>query len=766
MFLLSRVVTGFGLAFLALIAIRPESLHGQDFVWARQIGGADAELAYDVTADAAGNVYLTGYFHQTADFDPGPGVLNLTSAGDNEIFVAKLDSGGNLVWAKRFGSTSADYGSDIAVDGAGNIYVTGWFGGTVDFDPGAGVTNLTSAGADDVFVLKLNADGDLVWAKRMGGPGDDDAYGIAVDGSGNVHVSGEFTSTVDFDPGAGASSLSAAGSWDIFVTKLNSAGEFVWAQRMGGPGFDSSQGVAVDAGGNVYTAGSFVGSGDFDPGAGTVMLTAAGEDDVFVSKLNSAGAYVWARRFGGSGDDYAYGLALDADGNPHTNGSFKGKVDFNPGPGSLDLTSAGEDDVFVSKLDSAGGFVWARRLGGSAFEFSADVAVDSSGNVYTTGLFRQTADFDPSGSVSNLASAGEDDAFISKLNSAGEFVWARRLGGSASDSGHSVKAVGSSVYVSGRFAGTSDLDPGAGLSNFTSAGGNDAYVLKLTSGSGGLTPVISSGGIVMANLLPKVSTVSPRSIISVFGKNFSTETVLFPNLDANGRLATILGGTCLQMNGTPMPIFAITPGQINAQVPATAALGPMSFTVTANCATIQAVTSAPLLLEGPAPREQTSAAEMATVEQVTPAFFIFDPVLSNGFIAARFNATATQTAAAVAPAGLFNEPGFGPSRPAKPGDIILLYGTGWGDTTANLATGQLAPGAAEVLPEANRKITLGGVQLDPSDIFYVGVTPQTAGLYQAAIRIPANAPAGNQPVVLTVYGKSTPAGPVIPIAAP
>ena len=762
---LSRAAARLALAVLTFLSLRDIPLHGQDFVWARQMGGPDAELGYDVTADAAGNVYVTGYFHQTADFDPGPGVLNLTSAGDNEIFVAKFDSGGNLLWAKRFGSASADYGSDIAVDAAGNVYVTGWFGGAVDFDPGAGVTTLTSAGSDDVFVLKLSANGDLVWARRMGGPGDDDAYGIAADGNGNVFVSGEFTSTVDFDPGAGVLNLTAAGSWDVFVVKLNSAGEFTWAQRMGGSGFDSSQGVAVDADGNVYTAGSFVGSGDFDPGAGTVTLTSAGEDDVFVSKLTSAGAFVWARRFGGSGDDYAYGLALDAAGNPHTNGSFKGTVDFNPGAGASNLTSAGEDDVFISKLDSAGAFVWAQRLGGTAFEFSADVAVDGNGNVYTTGLFRQTADFDPSAGASNLVSAGGDDAFVSKLNSAGEFVWARRAGGSASDSGHSVKAVGSNVYVSGRFAGTADLDPGAGVSSLASAGDNDAFVLKLTSGDGGLPPVITNGGIVLANLLPTVNTVSPRSIISVFGQNFSTETLLFPNLDGQGKLATILGGTCLMMNGTPLPIFAVTPTQINAQISANAALGPMSFTVTANCATIQAVSSAPLLLEGPAPREQTSAAEMATVQEATPAFFIFNPVASNGFIAARFNATQTQTAAAVAPDGLFNDE-YGPSRPAKPGDIILLYGTGWGDTMAHLTTGQLASGAAEVLPEANRKITLGGVQLDPSDIFYVGVTPQTAGLYQAAIRIPANAPAGNQQVVLTVYGKSTPVGPVIPIAAP
>ena len=151
--------------------------------------------------------------------------------------------------------------------------------------------------------------------------------------------------------------------------------------------------------------------------------------------------------------------------------------------------------------------------------------------------------------------------------------------------------------------------------------------------------------------------------------------------------------------------------------------------------------------------------------EATPAFFIFNPVASDGFIAARFNATESQAAVAVAPVGMFNDQ-YGPSRPANPGDVILLYGTGWGETTAGLTTGQLASDAAQLLLEPNSKITLGGVQLAAEDLIYVGVPPGTAGLYQAAIRIPANSQSGNQQVVLTVYGKSTPVGPVIPIALP
>ena len=276
------------------------------------------------------------------------------------------------------------------------------------------------------------------------------------------------------------------------------------------------------------------------------------------------------------------------------------------------------------------------------------------------------------------------------------------------------------------------------------------------------TPSISAGGIVLATLLPTVRTVSPLSIISVFGENFSTETILFPNLDSQGKLDNILGGTCLMMNGEALPIFAITPGQINAQASAAKALGPANFTVVTNCGTAGATSSAPLTIElSPTPQALTSDVEVATIEEATPGFFLFPPLADDGLIAARFNADAI----AVAPDGMFTDR-FGTSRPAMPGEIIVLYGTGWGETTAGLTTGELASGAAELLPEANAMIMFGGVVLGPDDVLYIGVTPQTAGLVQAAIRVPAGAQPGNNQVVLTVYGKSTPVGPVVPVALP
>jgi hypothetical protein len=451
-------------------------------------GGASSDYGWSIAVDSSGNVYTTGYFQGTVDFDPGAGTSNLTSAGSSDVFVSKLDSSGALVWAKSFGGASSDLGYSIAVDSSGNVYTTGYFNGTADFDPGAGTSNLTSAGGNDVFVSKLDSSGALVWAKGFGGASFDLGYSIAVDSSGNVYTTGYFNDTVDFDPGAGTSNLTSAGSSDVFVSKLDSSGALVWAKSFGGASGDIGRDIAVDSSGNIYTTGYFNGTVDFDPGAGTSNLTSAGGNDVFVSKLDSSGALVWAKSFGGASSDLGISIAVDSSGNIYTTGYFNGTADFDPGAGTSNLTSAGGNDVFVSKLDSSGNLVWAKGFGGASNDLGYYIAVDSSGNVYTTGYFEGTVDFDPGAGTSNLTSAGGNDVFVSKLDSSGALVWAKSFGGTSFDSGYSI-AVDSSgnIYTTGYFNGTADFDPGAGTSNLTSAGGADIFVLKLTSSGEALT---------------------------------------------------------------------------------------------------------------------------------------------------------------------------------------------------------------------------------------------------------------------------------------
>ena len=411
-----------------------------------KFGGTLTDQSDSIVVDSSGNVYTTGRFNGTADFDPGPGTANLVSSGSTDVFVSKLNSAGELVWVKQLGGTSiaGDFSESVAVDSSGNVYTTGWFNGTADFDPGAGTANLVSAGNSDVFVSKLDSTGTFVWAKQLSGTGFESGYSVAVDSSGNVYTTGNFSGTVDFDPGLGTVNLTpAAGNNDAFVSKLDSAGAFVWAKQFGGTGTERGNEIFLDSSGNVYTTGYFEGTADFNPGAGTANLVSAGFRDVFVSKLDSTGAFVWAKRFGGTSatadHDEGFSIAVDSSGNVYTAGSFVETADFNPDDVAVaNLTSAGSYDPFVSKLNSLGEFVWAKRFGGTGYDESYSVLVDSSGNVYTTGFFEGTADFDPGAGTANLVSAGSSDVFVSKLDSTGAFVWANQLAsGSATNPGPS-----------------------------------------------------------------------------------------------------------------------------------------------------------------------------------------------------------------------------------------------------------------------------------------------------------------------------------------
>ncbi len=461
-----------------------------DFVWAKSMGGTSYDLGTDVTVDSSGNVYTTGNFYGTVDFDPGMGVLYLTSVGDSDIFVSKLDSSGNLLWAKRMGGTNYDKGYSIAVDPSGNVHTIGGFYGTVDFDPGElSGFYLNSAGGSDIFVSKLNSSGNFVWAKSMGGTNFDSGNGIAVDSSGNVYTTGSFRDIADFDPGAGIVNLIGAGVDDIFVSKLNSGGNLVWAKGIGGSDYDYGNGIAVDLSGNVYTTGSYFGTVDFDSEAGVFNLTSAGSHDIFVSKLNSGGNFVWAKSMGGVDGDYGNGIAVDSSGNVYTTGYFGATADFDPGTGTANLTSMGVDDIFVSKLDGSGNFAWARGMGGTDYDFGYGIATDSSGNVYTTGHFSGTADFDPNSGTVNLISAGSYDIYVSKLDNGGNFVWAKNMGGIGSDYGYGIATdSGGNVYTTGSFSSTADFDPDTNIFNLASAGGDDVFISKLDANE---TPTFS-----------------------------------------------------------------------------------------------------------------------------------------------------------------------------------------------------------------------------------------------------------------------------------
>ncbi len=479
--------------FLLLCLLAGIINYAQQFEWAKNMGGSGSDQGLSITVDNSKYVYTTGRFPGTADFDPGSGIVNLTSKGGEDIYVCKLNESGELVWAKSIGGGGADFGQSITVDASGNVYVTGVFNSTVDFDPGTGTHDLTSVGEYDIFILKLDSSGNFLWAKSIGGPFTEYGNSIVLDAWGNIYITGWFNSSVDFDPGSGTNFLISQGNMDVYIAKFDNDGNFVWAKNMGGSGFDYGYAIDVDLAGYLYIIGKFQNTVDFDPGTGVSNLTSNGGYDIFVSKFDTSGNFIWVKGIGGTATDQGNSIKADGNGNIYTTGFFQATVDFDPNAGKYELSAIPAistflqgQDIFVSKLDSSGNFFWAVSIGGKGSDEGLSIALDPAGNIYTTGRLSDgsQADFDPGPDSFNLTSNGSVDVFLSKLDNEGKFVWAANMGGVGGDNGNSIIVDNSgNLYTTGIFGGGSpDFDPGTAKFNLTSNGLIDIFVHKMNCG--------------------------------------------------------------------------------------------------------------------------------------------------------------------------------------------------------------------------------------------------------------------------------------------
>ena len=454
-----------------------------NLTWAKGIGGSLSDVGTSIVTDLNGNVYTAGYYSGTMDFDPSLNSYTLSSNAGIDFYISKLDASGNFVWAKSIGGINNDFAYGITLDLIGNVIVTGFFAGTVDFDPNVGVTNLNSALASGIFVLKLDAVGNFIWAKAM--YGNSYAYGIAVktDATGNIYTTGLYSGTIDFDPGPAVTNLTVVGSSDFFVSKLDAAGNFVWVKSAGGSGLESGNDIKIDAAGNIYTTGHFNGTVDFDPGPGTFTLSSQGVNDIYITKWNSSGNFLWTVALGGAANDNGKSIDVDALGNVYTTGTYYGTVDFDPSIATYTLASNGNSDCFILKLNSSGNFLWAKTIGNANLDFGRALILDAAKNIYTAGSFQGTVDFDPSVNSYTVASAStnDPDGFVLKLDSLGNYVWAVAFGGSASDLSNAITIDASfKVYNCGSFGATADMDPLASTYTLISAGSTDAFIHKMT----------------------------------------------------------------------------------------------------------------------------------------------------------------------------------------------------------------------------------------------------------------------------------------------
>ncbi len=401
----------------------------QNLQWVNQLGAGGSDYVYGLATDASGNIYATGGFNGTVDFDPGPGVTNLTSAGFTDIYVAKYSSSGSLVWAKQFGGTSIDYGSSLGVDASGNIYVTGYFQGTADFDPDAGTFNLTSLGQYDIFNFKLTNIGNLVWAVSYGGTGFDFGRRITVDPAGNSYTTGTFRSIVDFDPGAGTTNVTSLGLEDVYIEKLDPNGNLLWNRRVGGNGSDAANGIALDGAGSVYITGGFSNTADMDPGGATNNLTSNGGIDAFILRLDIASNFIWVRGFGGVGTDMGNSIAIDPSGNVLSGGIYVNTVDFDPGAAVNNLTASNSSsEGYILQLSSTGNYNWVKNISCDNNSQVRDISIGTSANVYVTGRYIGNADLDPGAGSINVTATPGGNVFNLILDPTGNHVSSNGFG--------------------------------------------------------------------------------------------------------------------------------------------------------------------------------------------------------------------------------------------------------------------------------------------------------------------------------------------------
>ncbi len=510
---------------IGLLLLATTTIHAQ-FQWAFNLnGGGIYEKGKRIVTDASGNAYTAGEFGGNMDFDPGPGTFTL-AGGITSCFLQKVDPTGNFLWAIKYGGYSVE---GISRDASGNLLLCGLFSGIADFDPGPGTFTLAAINGSSLpntYALKLDPNGNFLWAVRYG-DSNTSSKDISNDASGNVFITGGYANVQDFDPSVGTFTMGATNNVSSYVLKLDASGNFVLAKDIRNVSIGTacaSLGIEIDGLGNIITTGYFNGTTDFDPSAASYTL---------------------------SSTTFAY------------------------------------YSIFVQKLDASGNFLWAKAVGGSSVtNLAYDVAIDASNNVYTTGSFGNTADFDPGAGVTNLTATGTSDAYVWKLDANGNFLWAKGMGtnpwalcldavgdvysiayastGDDVDPGagtytvtgsylqkldasgnfvwargygvfpsfNDISVNGNDVYFTGRYTSTVDFDPDAPVYNLIgSMAGYNLFVSKLASYPGSSTSIAE---IAKTNISYKVYPNPAKNILTILPENsYSGNVNLF---DYQGKL--------------------------------------------------------------------------------------------------------------------------------------------------------------------------------------------------------------------------------------
>lgn len=448
------------------------------------------------------------------------------------ILLVQISKAQTLQWGKSIGSLNDDVAGCLGIDVGNNIITAGTFRAQIDLDPGPNTVNFNCSGNQDIFITKSDSSGNYQWGRKIGGPGIDSITAIYCDNNA-IYLTGFFQGTTDFDPGSNIFFLTSTGNpstSDAFLVKLNAFGAFQWAINLGGSDNDQSMDIAV-RNGEVVITGSFTSTADFDPAtSSSFTLSSDGAEDIFIAKYSTTnGALIFAEKVGGLSNDIGTSIDYDINNNIVVTGTFSQLVDFNPDTNLVfSLNSElGSADCFVLKLDNSGTFQWAQYIAGPEADFASEITSDASGAIYITGGFRNITNFDPGQSNLLLSSLGLSDGFITKYSTAGQFEWARPIGGAGDDIGNFVFCdVSNNLYATGHFSGNLTLN-----TTLNSNGGTDAFLVKYDingtcSWSGNLGGSNDDAGFVV--------------VTDASNKLYAAGTVFAPNADLDPTSGTFI----------------------------------------------------------------------------------------------------------------------------------------------------------------------------------------------------------------------------------
>ena len=466
-------------------------LFSQNLIWKEILSGQKKEIILDIHVDNSNNIYTTGYFTENLVSQN----QMIESNGVYDIFIQKMNSDGELIWLKRFGNMSIDEGVSITTDKDENVFISGTFNFELELDNN---TVLFSAGFSDIFLMKLNSEGNLLWGNRIGGPKQDVILSIAVDTSGNLYCSGIFSETADFDPSNNDFLMTSSGnsmfptSTDSFVAKYDSNGNFIWAKQYDdeSPSSDPTKIIVTDSE-EVLIIGHFSGVVDLDPSTGVEFFFSNSSNtlDGYILKLNTDGDFKSAVQLKASLGDRVNlrDIKSDSENNIYMIGSFTGSVDFDPGGNEILKNSAGQDDVFILKLNSTGSFVWVNQFKNNGEFIGLELALDQEDNIYSVGYFKGVSDFNPNPNptpsadfILSPSSNNGYGGYLSILKNDGTFLNAYEYGGVGFWFYHGIALNNNDeVILAGVFENQVDLNPAPDSTNLeTALNQEDSFIIK------------------------------------------------------------------------------------------------------------------------------------------------------------------------------------------------------------------------------------------------------------------------------------------------